>query len=356
MPTTSWRTTSARIARPIPDLPHFLSRASFPGSGPRTDERRGNPQQLARFVAGARLAADGGPLLVWEPASNVASHRSWPPTAVDLAAGRIFRFRGAGRPLSASWVGDAFYVAYTDPADQIRLVRVGADGTVGTVIKALPGVKARDLCLVSGATNLRVVYTQETVAADFTSTWKAYWQKVAGTGAALTDPIILPGPKNYPALGGAVAFDGDTVALLLATSGNPDNGFQAVRVGPSGAIVTPPVTVAQRPFALGGSADLARRGTEAVASWNTESGIRIARPHLSHRSFPPWCPANRGSTLELRGWVRLGWLLAVVLGLSSMLGGAEIASAQPAFGPGAAARQRHRAGPGGRPGWPPTAG
>ena len=92
-------------------------------------------------------------------------------------------------------------------------------------------------------------------------------------------PHIGPATRvdTYAALGGAVAFDGDTVALLLATSGNTDNGFQAVRVGPSGAIVTPPVTVAQRPFALGGSAGLARRGTEAVASWNTESGIRIAR-------------------------------------------------------------------------------
>ena len=40
--------------------------------------------------------------------------------------------------------------------------------------------------------------------------------------------------------------------------------------------------------------------------------------------------------------------MAVVLGLSSMLGGAEIASAQPAFGP--ATRHRHRARPGGRHG------
>ena len=84
----------------------------------------------------------------------------------------------------------------------------------------------------------------------------------------------MPGSKKYAAVGG-VAFDSDTVALL-----SDGMSLDAVRLGPSGAIVTAPFTVATRPYAMRShNTDqlFARRGTEAVAGWNTEVDIRLAR-------------------------------------------------------------------------------
>ena len=40
-----------------------------------------------------------------------------------------------------------------------------------------------------------------------TNTWKAAWQKLSATGAALTDPVVMPGTKNYPGAIGGVAFE-----------------------------------------------------------------------------------------------------------------------------------------------------
>ncbi len=109
-----------------------------------------------------------------------------------------------------------------------------------------------------------------------TNTWKAAWQKLSATGAALTDPVVMPGTKNYPGAIGGVAFDADTVVALLGD----DNALDTVRIGPTGAIVTAPVAVAKRPFALQVQPTdqlLARRGTEAVVGWTTEIDIRLAR-------------------------------------------------------------------------------
>ena len=224
---------------------------------------------------------NAGPLLVWEGttmlrATIVAADGKSLSAPVDLP------IPSGNASLSAAWVGDAFYVAVTNPSDQLRLVRVGADGTVGTVINALPGVKARRVRLTTGAGDLRVVYAQE-IDVGTTETWKMYWQKLAPTGAAATDPVLLWGPLSFSGgsfdVAGPVAFDGDTVALLLS-NGASGVAIQAVRIGPSGTIVTAPFTVGQHPYPLtarGTDQLLARRGTEAIVGWPTDRDIRTAR-------------------------------------------------------------------------------
>jgi hypothetical protein len=214
----------------------------------------------------------GGPLVVWLAGTNlraaiVAADGRSASTPVD-----ILPVTSTPQSLSAAWVGDAFYVAITTGAAQMRLVRVGADGVPGTGVTVLPGTKARDVRLVSNAGDLRVLYLDE--ASANSGDLKTIWQKIAATGAASSDPVVIPGPKKYGAVGG-VAFDGDTVALLRY-----DNSLDMVRIGPTGAIVTAPVTVGKRPnylVALIRGQFFARRGAEAVAGWNTDSDIRLAR-------------------------------------------------------------------------------
>ena len=106
---------------------------------------------------------------------------------------------------------------------------------------------------------LCLVACSSSVVGPTAGDYKVTWQKLAATGAALSDPVVVPGSKKYAAVGG-VAFDSDTVALL-----SDGMSLDAVRLGPSGAIVTAPFTVATRPYAMRShNTDqlFARRGTE----------------------------------------------------------------------------------------------
>jgi hypothetical protein len=178
---------------------------------------------------------------------------------------------------SIAFVGDAFYVADTTNivgnAYQLQLKRIETDGTITTVIDALPGAMVSAPVLATGAGDLRVVY------ADVSRPVGAYvLQKVDARGGAVGSATALDsgGAPHYYGAATAIAMGTDIVALLSAAV---DNALTMMRIGATGATVTPPFTVAKWPdysYPLA----LARRGSEVVVVWFSGvrgSRIRIAR-------------------------------------------------------------------------------
>jgi hypothetical protein len=226
--------------------------------------------------------SDGGPLIVWQVGDVVKS-------AIIAADGRslttprqlpFMPSRGfpSSRSMTAAYAGGAFYVAAPayDAADPpMRMVRIETDGTVGTGVDVLPGTGAKQLTVVAGADDLRVVYRKPVASGSTDSA--IIFQKIAATGASASDPIVLATPSFYDGASGAFAFGTDTVAVL-STAG--PGTLDGVRIGGNGQIATPLFPIMGSWRGLAGHVaeqNVARVGSDIVALWYTSSGIRLAR-------------------------------------------------------------------------------
>jgi hypothetical protein len=170
--------------------------------------------------------------------------------------------------LSAVFVGDAFYVAFsvataTNPA-QLRLVRVGLGGELGPAVDALPGLRVEASKLVSGGNDLRLMYS--------TPSGATMWQSISLTGAALAPPVLVDVGAGFTWSFAALPFGSDTVGLLVGTGAMGALG--ALRLGDDGSIVAPPRAIARAYPWVFASVDVARRGPDVVLLWGT---LRLAR-------------------------------------------------------------------------------
>jgi len=211
---------------------------------------------------------DGGPLLVWETTDGIRASvissdgRSATPPA------RVATGPSLAGALSAAYVGDAFYVAFSvdagaNPA-QLRLVRVGVDGQIGAAVAAPAGLQVEVPKLVSGGDHLRVMYAKpggETV-----------WQRVSLAGAALGAPVPVELGGAFTGTVSTLAFGSDTVAVIGGTVAKGVLGF--VRLAGDGSVVTPPRPIASAPNWAFGIVDAARRGSDLVVLWEP---LRLAR-------------------------------------------------------------------------------
>jgi len=231
--------------------------------------------------------ADGGPLMVWQVGATMKS-------AILANDGRSFTtpqqlpFDGVGRLVgtTAAYVGGAFYVIAptADPGNPmvppLGMVRIDSDGAVGTAVDVLPNSGARNLALVSGADDLRVVYIGYVVGGGGTDT-TTYFQKIDATGAPASAPVVLADSLD-PA--GAFGYGTETVSVL---SSHPAAGtspsalrLDGIRIGGTGQIATPQFPMMSAPSGLAGhltEQNVARVGSDIVALWYTTSGIRLAR-------------------------------------------------------------------------------
>ena len=140
--------------------------------------------------------SDGGPLIVWQVGDVVksaiiaADGRSLTtPRPLPFAPPHGFP---SSRSTTAAYAAGAFYFvapAYDAADPPMRMVRIETDGTVGTAVDVLPGAGPKQLTLVAGADDLRVVYRGPVVSGGTDST--IFFQKIAATGASASDPVAL---------------------------------------------------------------------------------------------------------------------------------------------------------------------
>jgi hypothetical protein len=225
-------------------------------------------------VIAARSGA--GPMLVWatEPAIRAAMISADGKSATEPFDVGLFDAEAGS--LSAAYVADAFYVIHGEARagdrHQLRLTRIETDGRVGSEIDALPGVDAHDAHLVSGANDLRVVYTGPLPFAPGNAEVSLQWRRLAATGAALTAPAVLPG-----SFGRTAAFGADTAVALFGAGSPPSLGL--ARVASDANPAAPFREIASGPSLDGlWGMDIARRGPDALIAWVPATGrVQLAR-------------------------------------------------------------------------------
>jgi len=184
----------------------------------------------------------GGPLLVWQQSGVLRA-------ALVAGDGRsigvvqdVYGQDPSTPPFgfaTATYSRDSFFLGVGMVNDQdpdtfdLRLVPVAPDGTRGPTIPALTGIDFASPILVAGAADLRVMFEG---ALPGSSARGAYLQNVDATGA--TSPPVHLISADYQTPVSAVAFGGDTVALLGTWDSANNAGMAVTRVGPDGAIVT----------------------------------------------------------------------------------------------------------------------
>jgi hypothetical protein len=259
-----------------PDL--FFHAVSAAGE----DMGRNVVSPITDLSGGLALAArpGGGPLLAWGSVEGVRVS----VIASDGSSATAQALTDTGYVesgwLSAVYAGGAFYVACTvstaASSAQLRLVRVGVDGTPGAAVDALAGVEVRAPLLVSDGTDLRVLYA--------TLDGAPVWQRIDFTGAALGPPVSVAVGSGFTWSSAAVAVGSATAVLAFGSAplGAPATGTTGLlgiaRLADDGTIATPTKTFARAfPWAFG-AVDLARRGPDLIVHWGQFDGQpRIAR-------------------------------------------------------------------------------
>jgi len=234
-------------------------------------------------VGGARTAPvvagrpGAGPLIVWVRLGVVSA-------AVVSADGRtatapitlpIDTSMMTG-PLSAAFVGDAFYVAaaiYDDVSQaasaHLRLVRVAADATSATAVDALPGIDVSNPQIIDGADELRIVYAGRIGCVPG---YHKLSQRLSPTGQALSPPVRLA-DHDRGLLGAApLAAGADTTSLLL---GFDHQSLIVVRNARDGTLAAPARAVALGPANTFELARVDHRGADLVLAWTTRTRPRI---------------------------------------------------------------------------------
>jgi hypothetical protein len=211
-----------------------------------------------------------GPLLLWmlndemRVAMVAADGRSaTAPTTLttDDISGALY---------GVAWVGDAFYVAMTlergNNPDQLHLKRVDSTGKLVAAFDALPGVSVWDASLVTGAQDLRVVYTGEVGAPIGGQRPRSVvWQRLDATGNPVGDAISLGSAAEYQ-WGRGVAFGTDT-GLLVEGFGDPLT-MASARLASDGRTVASPHTIARgEPLGRGWIIGTVRRGPDLIVAW-----------------------------------------------------------------------------------------
>jgi hypothetical protein len=237
-------------------------------------------------VGGARTAPvvagrpGAGPLVVWVRLGVVSA-------AVVSADGRtatapitlpIDTSMMTG-PLSAAFVGDAFYVAaaiYDDVSQaasaHLRLVRVSADATSATAVDALPGIDVSNPQLVDGADELRIVYAGRIGCVPG---YHKLSQRLSPTGQALSPPVRLADHDRGLLAVAPLAAGADTTSLLL---GFDHQSLIVVRNARDGTLAAPARAVALGPANTFELARVNHRGADLVVAWTTRArpGIQLA--------------------------------------------------------------------------------
>ena len=184
-------------------------------------------------------------------------------------------------PLSAAFVGDAFYVAaaiYDDVSQatsaHLRLVRVAADATstTATAVDALPGIDVSNPQLVDGADELRLVYAGRIGCVPG---YHKLSQVVSPTGQALSSPVRLADHDRGLLGAPPLAAGADTTSLLL---GFDHQSLTVVRSAWDGTLAAPARAVALGPANTFELARVDRRGPDLVIAWTTHTrpGIQLA--------------------------------------------------------------------------------
>jgi hypothetical protein len=182
-------------------------------------------------------------------------------------------------PLSAAFVGDAFYVAaavYDDVSHatsaHLRLVRVPPDGSSATAIDALPGLDVSNPQIVEGADELRIVYAGRIGCVPG---YHKLSQRVSPTGQALSPPVRLANHDRGLLWGPPLAAGADTTSLQL---GFDHQSLTVLRSASDGTLTAPARAVALGPSNTFDLARADRRGPDLVVAWTTRArpGIQIA--------------------------------------------------------------------------------
>ncbi len=226
--------------------------------------------------------SDGGPLIVWQ-VGDVVKSAIIAADGRSLTTPRQLPFMPShgfpdSRSMTAAYASGAFYVvapAYDAADPPMRMVRIETDGTVGTGVDVLPGAGAKQLTVVAGADDLRVVYRKPVASGSTDSA--IVFQKIAATGASASGPVVLATGSSYDGASGAFAFGTDTVAVLSTAAPGTLDG---VRIGGNGQIATPLFPIMGSWSGLAGHVaeqNVARVGSDIVGLWYTSTGIRLAR-------------------------------------------------------------------------------
>jgi hypothetical protein len=222
-------------------------------------------------VLAARPA--GGPLLVWGTqegmrAAVIAADGRSTTAPVDLPTMDVAGLSGA----SATFVGDAFYVAYTidrlDYQPAQRLVRIGLDGTVERTVDVLVGESLWGPSLAPGASDLRVAWRGSApgVVGDDTATW---WQRLGPAGDPISPRVVVGGLQMDA--GPTFAFGDDTVVFTRELYGLT---LSFTRVALDGKVITPPREILRAQIS---DYAAARRGPDVVVAWTGPRGLQLAR-------------------------------------------------------------------------------
>jgi len=233
--------------------------------------------RTAPVVAGR---PDAGPLVVWARFSVITAavvsadgRTATAPITLPIDASMVTG------PLSAAFVGDAFYVAaaiYDDvrqaTSAHLRLVRVAADATTVTAIDALPGIDVSNPQIVEGADELRIVYAGRIGCVPG---YHKLSQRLSPTGQALSPPVRLADHDRGLLGAPPLAAGADTTSLLL---GFDHQSLTIVRSASDGTLAAPARAVALGPSNTFEVARLDRRGPELVVAWTTDTrpGIQLA--------------------------------------------------------------------------------
>lgn len=182
--------------------------------------------------------------------------------------------------VTATFADGAFYIlssSFTNgtvPCSN-NMVRIESDGTPGSASEVLPGIGYGSMILVTGAPDLRVVYSSVVCSGLNCSTAFVLngliWQKLTSAGDVASPPVTLTEHTAFEPM--AIGFGDDTMIAFSDEQSSPGS-VSLMHIGPSGQLVEPTFAFSQTPnFTPDYPFAIASRGSEIVAAW----GHRLAR-------------------------------------------------------------------------------
>jgi hypothetical protein len=207
---------------------------------------------------------NGGPLVIWQVTDTYAAIVSADGLSVStpITIPAVY-YQGVGPWLEdVEFAAGGFQVVMGQDCNLgtgcIQILSLASDGTVAGSFQA-PGVTAPGGArLVSGASDLELLYQTNCVGTTTDSCLK--WQRLSSTGTALSSPVVVDSsgtitlPPSAVALGTDTYFGTDSVYYSSAL----------VHLASTGSLAGNP-----SPLARGGTADtlIARQGSNFVAAW-----------------------------------------------------------------------------------------
>jgi hypothetical protein len=175
----------------------------------------------------------------------------------------------------AAWTGDAFTIAlpvesFTGGvyADLVRLLRVTPDGALTTIADILKGEFYQSPVVVSGASDIRLVYTGSEPGFPFEG-FAVVLRRIGTMGQLLSGAVTLTNaPSYYAGNTRAVAFGDDTVTLL---TGAYQEEVTLARVDGTSSLSL--IDVARGPVNDLYMYDMVARGPDVVVGWIHGQGV-----------------------------------------------------------------------------------